>query len=802
MASTRAAPPRVRQRTGTRAESARRLGPALLFVVLAVLLFAPATLGGKILSAGDQILFSPPFTALERPGAAPSNDALSDSFWVFQPDQLEVRDALRSFELPAWTRSQAAGRPLLASQQSAPLFPLNWISSVLPYWESLAWVAVLKLALAALGAFALARALGYGTAPALLAGLSFGFGMYLIVWLAHPHANAYALLPWLFLAAERLCRRGGVADAGLLALAVGLAWLGGHPQSALIVTLPAVAWTAVRLRGPGEGSIGRRARLAAMAGVVGIGLAAVMLAPFLEALGQSNDTSRGGGVPLEPRALLAFVFPEYWHRPEVNFQLSLEGPSAFPERTAYFGALPLMLALAGLVRRRPSGPQLFFAGLAAVALVTAVDAGPLTDAIRELPVLSKVELNRVLVLAAFAGAMLAAAGLQALLTGTAEERRRMLKAAAVLAVLPPLVWLVASPSRAGDLGGTLRAVLDGGSELGSEQVALWSVVRWTAVAAAGIAVIAALTFRPGAARAAAVSALGLVAVDLLVMAAGYQPARDRRYVVPDPPPAIAAMRSLTADGGRVAGHENALGPNLAGRFGLADARGWEHPVIERYVRLWTALGGASGDTGPQRSIVDAAAPGTPRLLDVFGVTAVLSPELAERGYPVEYQGPDGVVVGNPTAFPRAFVAYGWRPSGSLDESLFATASRGADVRRRPVVEDAPDPPRGAPPEPTVAEVREESDTDVFVTVRAKQRGQLILLDTYYPGWRATVDGRPAEIRPANTAFRAVSVPAGEHLVRFTYGPASVAGGLMLSVASLLLIAAAIFLGRRRRSATQ
>jgi hypothetical protein len=198
-------------------------GAAVLFV-LAVVLLAPATLGGKVMSASDLPLASAPFAA---GGPAGQNPLQFDSAYVFEPDGLLVRAALRDLRLPTWTPWLSAGRPLLAAQQSVPLFPLTWIGAVFPYWESQAWIAVLKLLIAGLGTFALGRMLGLRAGPALLGGIAFALGSYLVDWLMHPHANAYVLLPWAFAAAERLCRTGTVrATAALAALAAVPGWRG------------------------------------------------------------------------------------------------------------------------------------------------------------------------------------------------------------------------------------------------------------------------------------------------------------------------------------------------------------------------------------------------------------------------------------------------------------------------------------------------------------------------------------------------------------------------------------------------
>jgi hypothetical protein len=70
-----------------------------------------------------------------------------------------------------------------------------------------------------------------------------------------------------------------------------------------------------------------------------------------------------------------------------------------------------------------------------------------------------------------------------------------------------------------------------------------------------------------------------------------------------------------------------------------------------------------------------------------------------------------------------------------------------------------------------------------------------LSDTYYPGWRAYIDGKPTKIFKANLAFRAVEVPKGKHTVVFKYVPTSFYAGLIFT---LIGIGLSIWLIVRKR----
>ncbi len=66
-------------------------------------------------------------------------------------------------------------------------------------------------------------------------------------------------------------------------------------------------------------------------------------------------------------------------------------------------------------------------------------------------------------------------------------------------------------------------------------------------------------------------------------------------------------------------------------------------------------------------------------------------------------------------------------------------------------------------------------------------GWLVLTDTHYPGWQASIDGQPAEILRANLMFRAVELPAGEHTVVFEFVPRSLQVGTLITLLALLIL---------------
>lgn len=130
---------------------------------------------------------------------------------------------------------------------------------------------------------------------------------------------------------------------------------------------------------------------------------------------------------------------------------------------------------------------------------------------------------------------------------------------------------------------------------------------------------------------------------------------------------------------------------------------------------------------------------------------------------------------------------------SEEEILEAVLNIGFDPRKELIIKEGSaeekNPPMGkeAAESQALISLRKYEESHTEMVVKSEKPAYLVLARTYYPGWRAQVDGRPAEIFRANYAFQAVKIPAGEHLIELEFKPTGwsycllISGGALVSV---------------------
>ena len=78
---------------------------------------------------------------------------------------------------------------------------------------------------------------------------------------------------------------------------------------------------------------------------------------------------------------------------------------------------------------------------------------------------------------------------------------------------------------------------------------------------------------------------------------------------------------------------------------------------------------------------------------------------------------------------------------------------------------------------------------------SEREALLVVTDAWYPGWRATVNGRAAPVAEVNAFQRGVRVPAGKSTVVMRYEPWTVRVGIVVSLAALIAAVAWLVFNR-------
>jgi|GEM_PF-629222 len=777
----------------------------LVYLVLSAVYFAPAFLPGRHIFGTDYLAGGYPFYSF-------------------------ISETLKSGELPKWVPFVFGGLPL-ASNPGSTYYPVHMLLGLLvPAERVLPGVFVFQFWVAGVGMYLLARELGCRQWVSFVAGLAFQFTGITLSWVYAGHDGRIIVVTWVpmvFCLLHRGIRTGRVAPFAGVAAVLGAALLSFQIQNSYYTLLAAALWAVFSLV-----HLGVARRPAALARTVALGLgsialafslAAVDLLPFVDYLPQSpRGGAEGRGYEfstsysMPPVAVIAMAVPEHVGASVAD---PVTGRPMFPAyrveggfklHTEYVGALAIVLLAVGALTPRRRAYWWFFAGLASFSLTMALGGNtPLYRLYYHLlPGLKQFRApDLIYFVIALSVVTMAALTLEELARLRDEARSRRAGAAGSEgALLGRVLWVGAAVAGVALLGGMATAADPG-------RAAGWVRFAFFAGAAAGLLGAWARGRLPSTAVAAALALLTVT--DLWVV--------GRRFFHTVPPAAemFAAddvMTFLTTQPGPARvwtlpiptqyHSGGAYGSNYPMLFRI-DQVGGEHPnPLRRYLEYvgagersyidWHNLIREAGvvQTPAGEAIAFRGAPG---FLDAASVRYVVSmaplsdPALREvhRGSALIYE--------NLRALPRAYLVP--RVAPVAEERTLAAMQAGWDPR---VTAFVPDTARIALPSTPLsggAEVARYTPNRVEVRVNAGQDAFLVLADNYYPGWRATVDGRETPVYQTNHAFRGIRVPAGRHTVVFEFQPRDLYTGLSVSlvVAALLAVIGALVLFRRRRA---
>lgn len=215
-------------------------------------------------------------------------------------------------------------------------------------------------------------------------------------------------------------------------------------------------------------------------------------------------------------------------------------------------------------------------------------------------------------------------------------------------------------------------------------------------------------------------------------------------------------------------------------FGLYDMWGYDSTVLKRNLELVGYIYKSKGPT-------------ITNLLNLLNVKYVSSHgNMRASGYKKVSQTPNAAVYLNSQSLPRALLL---RKAVIMDNErqiLEYMGSKMFNPENEIILEEETElPKRGLNAAKPL--IRDKIDIirytagSVEISVAAEEPAFLLLSDTYYPGWKAYLDGGLEKIYRADYFLRAIRVPEGEHIVRFVYEPLSFKAGAAISLVSILSV---------------
>jgi Bacterial membrane protein YfhO len=739
-------------------------------VVAALAYLGPALLHGTRLGTED-ILNT--FGLGAVPGSHPHNLEAGDQIDDMMPWAALSWEQVRHGQLPLWNPYAGFGLPLMFGFQSASLSLPMLVTYLFPVSFVYTIEVIVKLLIGGTGVLWLCRKLGLSYLPSVMAAVSFELSGAFTAYLGWPMSGTFAWLGWAAGAALMVVRgpRRTLYSAGL-AVSLAFAVYGGHPETMVVLVLCVGVLALSALVGlvveTGRASSAIRPLVAlGLSGMAAIGLSAPLLLPGLQVVSRANRSSVLG-ISLPTPSIVNVLFASYHGLPVASSRYF--GPVEFYGAAAYVGVVVVVLAgLAVIARWRDSrviGFVLIALVCAALTYFTAV-----SHVLDTIPIIKNGQWTRALGAMDFALAVLGGIGLQTLLDRGRETVIRAVFAAltGAVAVLLGVLWF-------GHLHSGLPSI--------EARIQGRSFV-WPTVGVAVLSVVAVALFLPErrgkrfSARSVrlptrlvtlGLALCGVQAVFLLTATPGIWSSSNSFFPVT---PAIATLQSEVGQArvgystcpSIIATPGLGILPEANSAYGVREAAAYDGIVPKSYFTAY--------------------------------FDAVHQPVPANTGFGQYCPSMSNAVLA------RQFgVSYVLAAAGSAEPPglTFVTAIAGEELYRVPGGSVVTTEPEGSPPDSagaTEVPVGGSDPSSMHLTVSDSSASVMYIHVTNFPGWKATIDGRPLSLHDWGGTMMAAAIPAGHHVVVIRYMPAAFRYGVLLAILTAVALIGSIFWSIRR-----
>jgi hypothetical protein len=687
--------------------------------------------------------------------------------WVSGPDLVnqvlpwfQVQAAAwHAHHFPLWDVSSWGGQPLLGQAQPGGSYPLNWLLFLMPLshgkisFYALQWYFVAIHWMAALFCYWLCRDLGQSRIAAVLGGCVYSFSAYIGTASWPQMINGAVWAPVVFLFELRALEgRAPLRNAILSGAALGAAWLSGHHQAPLFLTL---VWGGIWLYHMVRAGRG----WAGLAGPGGLSLLFVFLTGALQILpayeyGHLAVRWVGAEFALNWNQTVPYaVHSLYALKPSSLFSIVFPALSRTSDPYVGVAALTLALLAVALLWRRRWTP--LFATLGLASLFFALGPNSVFHGLVYglVPMVEKARVPSAAVfLFGLAVAVLAGAALDGLRAS------------------PDSPWTRRAAHASWIFGVAGAAILFGVYAANGLRVTFEDRVVVTCFVSL---LFGGLLY--GWSRGGVTPTQGALLAVLLVV---FELGDNSGYMLTDRENKTNAqwMNRLQSNGD--------IARYLAARPGPFRMVSSD-PAVPKAWASWNGFSTVIGDTPSVTTNVINRPFGEWQFAYLAGVRYRIGTKPEFAGEKDVFTAASGLkVFENPQAFPRAWavhrarqVANGAAVNDAILNHLFDLRAEALTSGPAPVLADCD----AAGEQVSVM----ESPNEARLRASLNCDGLVVVSDTFYPGWEAEIDGRAAPLLPVDGCFRGVPVPKGAHEIVMRYRPASVEIGGLLTLAGAL-----------------
>src|SRR4030042_1544751 len=354
--------------------------PILMLLTVFVFFFHKTVFSGLIPFPGDLLVseFKPWSTYSYlgyNPGSIPNKAQYADTIRQLYPWRKLAIDEFKSGRFPLWNPYNFSGSPLLANYQSAVFYPLNILFFIFVFNAAWTILVVIQPLLASLFTYLYCRRIGLGKPASLTAAITFGYSLFMSVFLEYnPICQAMLWLPLSLYAIEGLSSAINRRDLIVLTFSVVASAFAGHLQIfAVSLVFITAYWLSkiIPVRSK-RITVQGNAIFGAAVILLSLGVCAIQFLPTLELISLSARVSQPydflvNALLVQPRQILMSFIPDLFGNPVTRNYFEA---GAYPGRALYAGIVPLIFTAYLIFRKKyQEGPVRFYFIVSAVILL-------------------------------------------------------------------------------------------------------------------------------------------------------------------------------------------------------------------------------------------------------------------------------------------------------------------------------------------------------------------------------------------------------------------------------------------------